>query len=250
MFTREEAGAIMIAEKLVNKFTDVSVNKKFASATDKIKAVLPDADKNAVEELDQSVAIFRTNDLPTQEYPNEFITTIQRALLEKRCVSLSYHAFYSQEKTRNRIVDPLGLVFYGNSWHLIGYCKLRNAMRDFRVDRIQQLYVTNDKSHTQNKPVDINKYFEEYWKNSELIEVKVWFDSRIVNATLSSRYYFGFIDEKEENKGMVMRFAVTSYDYLASWLLSFGDMVIIQQPSALKDEIVKLVKSLSRHYLK
>jgi len=37
MFTREEAGALLIAEKLVNKLTDRSVKKNFDSAIDKMQ---------------------------------------------------------------------------------------------------------------------------------------------------------------------------------------------------------------------
>jgi predicted DNA-binding transcriptional regulator YafY len=248
MFTRAEAGALLVAEKLVQKFADVSVNKNITTAIDKIKAVLPEKEKYAVEDLDERVAVFHSKITGNSEYPNEYISTIQQALVEKKCISLSYHAFHSQEKTKNRIVDPLGLVFYSQAWHLIGFCKMRQDMRDFRVDRIQQLFIT-DEYATEKKRGDLNAYFKEYWKNSELLEVKVWFTNSIVNTVVRSRYYFGYIDEFNHENGVVMSFAVSDFNYIAHWLLSFGNSVKILQPVELADEIVSIVRELGRHYL-
>lgn len=248
MFTREEAGSFLIAEKLISKFADNSVQKQFASAIDKVKAVLPEREKIAVESLNSQLAIFHSKSSTSQDYPNEFITTVQRALVEKRCLSLSYHAFHSQEKTKNRNVDPLGLVFYGNAWHLIAYCKMREAMRDFRIDRIQQLFIT-DEWATEKKHGDLNKYFEEYWVNSELIEVKVWFPNEIVKTVIPSRYYFGFVSEYSEENGVVMSFAVTEFNYIARWLLSFGPNLKVVHPPELSGELINIVKELSDSYL-
>ena len=48
-------------------------------------------------------------------------------------------AAYSDEVTE-REVEPIGL-YYGQHWHLVAYCRLREAFRDFRLDRITQLHL-------------------------------------------------------------------------------------------------------------
>lgn len=248
MFTSEEAGALLIAEKLVDKFADISVSQKFRFATDKIKAVLPEKDKVAIDTLNRQVAVFRGEQTGSKDYPNEFITSIEKALINQKCLSISYHAYHSQMKTTNRIVDPLGLVFYSNAWHLIAYCTLRKDMRDFRLDRIQQLTIS-DQQATRHKPGDLNDYFENYWENSDLLEVKVWFASEIVNMVIPSRYYFGFIDEEVGAEGCVMRFAVSSFEYLARWLLSFDSFVRVVSPDSLKEKMIEIVRNLADQYL-
>jgi predicted DNA-binding transcriptional regulator YafY len=37
------------------------------------------------------------------------------------------------------VIEPIGLVFYAFSWHLIGFCQLRGDYRDFNVERIKEL---------------------------------------------------------------------------------------------------------------
>ena len=248
MFTREEAGAMLIAEKLINKLTDSSVKTNFGFAIDKIKAVLPLQEKDVIDSLNSRVEVFYQKPWSDSEYPNTYLTIVQQALTDNRCLSIDYHAFHSQERTCGRVIDPLGLVFYGNAWHLIGYCKLRNDMRDFRLDRIMDLKVLDECARTK-KPGELKQYFHEFWKTADLYEAKVWFDKRVASSLVSTKYYFGYIDEYEHDNGVVMSFAVTEYSYIAHWLLSFGDKIRIIQPADLKEEMIQIVSELKDIYL-
>lgn len=247
MFTREEAAAMLIAEKLINKLTDASVKTNFGFAIDKIKAVLPFQEKEVIDNLNSKVEVFFHKPSGGDEYPDTYLISIQKALANNKCVSIDYHALHSQEKTCGRIIDPLGLVFYGNAWHLIGYCKLREGMRDFRLDRINNLEVINECAR-EKKPGELKRYFEEYWQTADLYEVKVWFDNEVARTITSMKYYFGYIDEYEENNGTVISFAVTDYSYIAHWLLSFGDKICIVQPDALKEKMIQIVQDLNKIY--
>ena len=44
-----------------------------------------------------------------------------------------------QGETSRRTVWPLGLAFWGRVWTLAGWCELREAFRNFRVDRMDGL---------------------------------------------------------------------------------------------------------------
>jgi len=248
MFTREEAGALLFADKLVGKFTDASVKKWFALATDKIKSILPEEAKNSLDEMSSRVEVMYVNQPGGGEFPNNFLSSIQNALQESKCLELDYEAGYNQKRTCGRKVDPLGLVFYGNVWHLIGYCKLRKEMRDFRLDRILKLTIIDEPARLK-KEGDLKKYFREFWLNTDLFEVKVWFHNTIAGSTLSQKYYFGYIDEYPEGEGIIMSFAVNDYNYIAYWLLSFGDKIRIVHPGELQEVMVAIVRTLSDIYL-
>jgi predicted DNA-binding transcriptional regulator YafY len=248
MFTRDEAGSMLIAHKLVEKLTDSSVRQNFESAVDKIKAVLPEKEKDYVNGLNSQVAVFYHNLYDRHGHPNNYLILIQQALADKKCLSISYHALHSDEKTCGRVVDPLGLVFYSNAWHLIGFCKLREEMRDFRVDRILAMEVM-DESSSERDQDDLKNYFKDYWNSTDLLEVEVWFHHSVADSVSSSRYYFGYIDEYAEDDGVVMRFAVTEYDYLSHWLLSFRDNIKVVRPPELKKAMEQEVKELVKVFL-
>jgi predicted DNA-binding transcriptional regulator YafY len=249
MFTREEAGAMLIAEKLVGKFTDDSVSKSFMAAADKIKSILPTEAKELLAAMNSRVEVLFANAHTGGEFPNNFLSTVQKALQENKCLELDYLAGYNQRKTCGRKVDPLGLIFYSNAWHLIGYCSLRKEMRDFRIDRIINLKIIDEPARVK-KEGELKNYFREYWKNEELYEVKVWFRKSIAGTVISSKYYFGYIDEFPDGEGVVMSFAVNDYDYIARWLITFGDQIRIVFPEKLKEILVSIVKGLVGIYLK
>jgi predicted DNA-binding transcriptional regulator YafY len=56
-----------------------------------------------------------------------------------------------------RRVEPIGLVFYNFTWHLVGWCQLRHAYREFRVARVQQLTATTQ-AFTQKSPLSLADY--------------------------------------------------------------------------------------------
>jgi predicted DNA-binding transcriptional regulator YafY len=228
-------------------FEGISFNL-YVNAIDKIRAVLPDKDKEYVSQLNSQVEVFYQTRSDSKAYPNSFLISTQQALADKKCISISYHALHSDEKTCGRIVDPLGLVFYGNAWHLIGYCKMRNEMRDFRLDRILELEVTDEVS-TERDRGDLKKYFKDYWKVADLFEVQVWCNSSVVRLMETSKYYFGYIDEYPEQDGVVMSFGVEAFHPIAFWLLSFGDQVVVRAPNELKKMMKEEVRKLAGIYL-
>ena len=54
-------------------------------------------------------------------------------------------------------VKPLGLFFWGNVWTLTGWCDLREAFRNFRLDRIQTLEIM-DKSFKEQSGQRLDDY--------------------------------------------------------------------------------------------
>src|ERR1700728_2259110 len=58
-FTKEEATAFLTAEKFVEKLTDASTVANHKSAMYKIRAILRTAEKNLLEEIDNSIAVLK-----------------------------------------------------------------------------------------------------------------------------------------------------------------------------------------------
>ena len=48
----------------------------------------------------------------------------------------------NNSEVSERLVEPIGLVFYALNWHLIAWCHLRQEYRDFRVSRILKIKST------------------------------------------------------------------------------------------------------------
>lgn len=67
MFTQDEASAMMMAGKLVERMTDQSVRTAFENALMKVKAVLNEAQKDHLENLQAHIEVLKPHmQLPAQ----------------------------------------------------------------------------------------------------------------------------------------------------------------------------------------
>ena len=138
MFTKEEAYAMVSIERILNTLNEESLKKHYTNALHKIKSVLKQTEKDKIEYLDSKIGLFHWK-APASNH----LTEVQSAITDHFVLNLMYHSG-SKNETTNRTVLPYGLFFNGLSWYVIGYCKLRKDIREFRMDRIVSLEITDD----------------------------------------------------------------------------------------------------------
>jgi predicted DNA-binding transcriptional regulator YafY len=248
MFSQDEASAMMMAGKLVERMTDQSVRTAFDGALLKIKSVLNEAQKDHLESLQDHIEVFRPRvNLPSQS--GNFLTDLQKAVAGKKVVHLDYFSNNQNEQTQ-RHVEPIGLFYYSAAWHLIAWCRLRNGFRDFRCDRIREM---NEKGETF-EPRSIStmqEYFNSLQQaNTEMKTATILFDKRESRFVTNSRHYFGFVSEEELDGQIRMKFLTSDFQMVARWLLSYGRGIEIESPEELRTIVLELVEELQEHYLK
>jgi proteasome accessory factor C len=81
---------------------------------------------------------------------------LQAAVVERKTVTFSYYAITRDQKTE-RTVDPYGLQLVSGEWYLIGHCHLRDAVRTFRVSRIEsKVKYHTRRPHDFSPPADFD----------------------------------------------------------------------------------------------
>lgn len=130
-FNMDEANALLLVESLVNGFADHSIRSHYSAALTKVKAVLKTAQKEKLEKLNQHIRL----QIPERlTFNYGYLSLIQQAISEKNLIELEYKN--AKEISSKRSVEPIGLIFYAFSWHLIAWCHSRNQYRDFNLTRI------------------------------------------------------------------------------------------------------------------
>ncbi len=246
MFTQEEGSAMLFAGKLVEKMTDNSIRKAFESALIKIKAVLNESEKDHLETLQSHIEVKKMPQ-DDQPFPNHFLTSLQKAAVDKEVVRIEYSTNYTEEVTR-REVEPIGLFFYGNAWHLIAWCRLRSGYRDFRTDRIKTLKSTGTKFDSRNL-LSLQEYLATVVQdNREMEKVVVVFEKSHARFISNTKYLYGFASEEEVDTKVRMTFLTGHLKSLCKWLLMFGNGATLEQPEKAKDIIADLLEELNFHY--
>ena len=130
-FTSEEANALLLMEGLVNSFADKSIQNHYSNLLNKVKTVLRSSQKEKLDILDNRIKL----QLPARIVNDfEYLATLQNAISAKTIIELDYKN--NKEEVSKREIEPIGLIFYAFSWHLIGWCHMRKDYRDFKVARI------------------------------------------------------------------------------------------------------------------
>ncbi|HJW43535.1 MAG TPA: YafY family protein, partial [Geothrix sp.] len=130
MFNAEEGEALLLGARIVAAWGDPSLREAADNLLRKVEAVLPAGRRSSLSDLPFLV--------PDHHVPPEtarFLGELRQGLREQRRVRVSYEK--ADGTCTERVLQPLGLIFWGYRWHLAAWCELREAMRTFRVDRIQ-----------------------------------------------------------------------------------------------------------------
>ena len=138
-FSTEEANALLLMESIVSAFADRSIHQHYSTALTKVKSVLRSSQKDSIEKLAPNIKL----QVPPCFAQNfDYLTSIQQAISTQKILEIAYTN--KQEEISVRKLEPIGLIFYALSWHLIGWCHNKKDYRDFRVSRILRLECTEE----------------------------------------------------------------------------------------------------------
>ncbi|MBL7875895.1 MAG: YafY family transcriptional regulator [Cyclobacteriaceae bacterium] len=243
MFTQDEANSMMLAGKLVEKIADKSVQTAFGSALYKIKSVLNEDEKDNLETLDSNIQIhFRGRATTNDQFPDHFMTEIQRAVAKKQILKIDY--CNANGEVTQRMVEPAGIFFYSLAWHLIGWCQLRNGYRDFRSDRIKNLINTGE-VFKKRSDVSLKEYLQAMFVSNQALEpAVVVFDK----AVLKYRPLSSTTTQTDLGDRVRAEFMMDSVDFIARWLLMFGKGAEIVSPDRLRERVAALSEELYHHH--
>ncbi len=241
MFTREEAGSFVAAEKLMQQFTDKTLGAHYASAMYKIKSVLRGSEKDWVAALESSVDV-----RPVRNPFNENIPDALEILFEstaaRNAVRLLYQSFQAETPTE-RVIEPVGVFHEHNHWYVMAFCHLRNDYRQFRTDRILQISRTDIAFAQEHQPMHV---YREAPQDQEKQKVCLRVDRKVCLYMQESRRYHGFVSEEVKGDFVEMTFMTTEPETgFARWYLMYGDYAEILEPESLKNTVKDLLAKIS-----
>ena len=241
--SQEESLSLLVVSKFINKFPDEITKQNFEKAIKKVRAVLPDEYKDQFEFFENRIEVLPgfAKEMPSISY--EYVDQIRAALYNSKMLSFEYYSAYSNE-INERSAEPLGLVFYGEHWHLIAWCHIRKDYRDFRVDRMKKLKLLAESFRLEER-MNLQEYGQIQKSKFPLFHSTIKFTLESAKWVESMRYYWGFTGrETYEEDGVLMEFAIHNLEYFARWLLSFTNSISIVGPIELKETFKNLVKEM------
>ncbi len=138
MFDEEEIEALVLGARIVRAWADVKLARAAEEGLQKIENVLPPRLKSKL-----AASPLLAPDFHFSDRFRSGLEDLRRAIREQR--KARFHYVDKSQAGSERIVHPLGLAYWGQTWTLTAWCEMRNGFRNFRLDRMERLELTDEK---------------------------------------------------------------------------------------------------------
>jgi predicted DNA-binding transcriptional regulator YafY len=248
-FTTDEATMLLLGSDLMAQNFDAQYRAAAQSASRKIEGVLPDKLRDEVHYLQNSIVfVGGARDTPESEHRVMLLQQLRRAIIQHTTVRFCYHARHTREgrgEQTSREADPYGLVHFPSGWHLVAYCHLRQDIRNFRLDRIDELELL---PRTFQRP---NGYVmrpdEEREREARSMTARVLFDHEIARWVQEARSFY-VTHEEETPDGLLVTLQVRLESEIIHWLLSWGQHARVLEPESLRQHLADEAAGILRNY--
>lgn len=179
------------------------------------------------------------------------VRLLSDALLSRKRVRFRYRGIYRGEETQ-RDVAPYGLLFQHSHWYLVGHDALRNAVRVFRVGRMEDIEVNRSSPHTSDYEVPEDFRLDDYagrdaWElgaeGEDPVTAHVLF--RFPASLLAERNGHGELVETLPDGSAVRRFQVSQVNPFLRWLLGMEGEAKVLEPAELAVELKRMAADIA-----
>jgi predicted DNA-binding transcriptional regulator YafY len=135
-FTPAEAVAVSVA---LRREPNSPFARAAGSALRKIMAAMPAHEASAARELAERVGFLAS---AVRDTPEAVPVIVEDAVAARRVLHIEYVDKHGA--STERVVEPVMLLAGTEGWYLVAWCRLRDELRAFRLDRIVAAHVTGE----------------------------------------------------------------------------------------------------------
>jgi proteasome accessory factor B len=163
------------------------------------------------------------------------------------------HIVYQSEQATEpaeRDVYPYGIVEHRGSLYLVAYAPERNALRHYKIDRIDAAELT-EFTFQRPEDFDLSKHlsgsFGVYQESGD-VTVRLRFVPSVARYVKEKAWHPSQQLEPQRDGGLIASFRLAGVTEIKSWLLSFGPQVEVLEPDSLRSAVANDAIALANLY--
>jgi predicted DNA-binding transcriptional regulator YafY len=212
------------------------------SALEKIHRVLPATLRRRVEALEAAVA-FTSSETTGVPVEAEVLLLVSDAVRRRHRLLTAYTSFAGEQSDRE--LSPYGLVVHAGRWYLAAHDHGREALRTFRVDRMDAVSMTTTPAVLAPDGFDAVAHVAHSlasvpWR----FEVEVLLDLPLAATAARIPPTLAELVEAGAGAQTVLRMRVDSLDWMAGVLAGLGCDFTVVQPPELRRSVMALARRL------
>ncbi|MDZ5473074.1 YafY family protein [Bacillus sp. 31A1R] len=173
----------------------------------------------------------------------QYLGIMNKSIEESRLLVFEY--VNRNLEYKERTVEPLQIEFYKGHWYLIGFCRLRDDFRRFKLVRIRNLRIGEFFVGQSLTTVEINQILDDGFRKQS-INIALKFSNRI-GEQLTEYFSVDKITRLEDGHFLVED-SYPNNEGLIKFILGFGLDCEVLKPTELRDEVKEYTKNLYLQY--
>lgn len=173
------------------------------------------------------------------------LVLLEKAIVDKRVISFSYTD--STGRTTQREAEPAALVCRWYSWYLLGFCRIRQDYRQFKLGRINNLEITKT-SFTTDYP-EASVLLEQLDSNDTQSYMRFKVRGKAEIRALLTEYVNGQITDELPDGDFIMEAHLPEGEQV--WfgiLLAAGNKAVVLEPDELRQRLLDKARELQAVY--
>ncbi|EQB89485.1 hypothetical protein M918_02945 [Clostridium sp. BL8] len=167
----------------------------------------------------------------------EFLFIINKAIEESRVLEFEY--INRKIECSKRVVEPIYIEFSDGHWYIIGFCRIRQDYRKFKLVRIRKMALGEIFGKRLISRDELNQTFKDSYKKKCML-VTLKFTSKM--GLQLSEYFSKDKIKILDNGTYIVEGAFPEEEGLKKFILSFGDQCEVLAPLKLRREMLEYNK--------
>jgi len=241
-----EAIVLFVASRLIARWSD-QYDAAVVSAFTKLADLLPQPIARHVAATMLAVGEHDPNEPFTRSF-----SAVARGWAEGRVVELTYDPGTGTVK-RTRVhpyfLEPDAAL---RSVYLIGFDEPANAMRTYKVERIQSATLTQDRYEIPDD-FDPDAWLANSWgiwssDSTPPVRIRLRFDASVAHRVREAVWHRSQELSELADGGVELAVTVAGIIEIRNWILSWGEAVEVLEPPALRDAVADAVRAAAARY--
>lgn len=218
-------------------------------AVDKLKRYTNEEQLERINRHSSGLAVIQT---PTDARELELLKRLEEAAARGESLSMDY-AKGAGLTPCHRVLDPYGIVHWKGIWYAIGFCRLRQEIRSFRVDRIVRLEAADTRFERpaafSARDFLLHSLLPDSLEAETLVIVRLQGHEHALNE-LCKHWLFGhaLIERGQPGEALFKLGELSLQTYVPYFLLPYGKSLKILEPQILIDRMAEVSLEMFKHY--
>lgn len=238
--------ALALAARLASTIPDTAVKEDLCRLIGRMLRFSHNEGYACLDRLGDKVSV---KNIEYARVDEQFFRLIVRALFDECALHITYRSPHSGAVSE-RTVQPLHLMHYMGSWHLLAWCAAREAIRDFGLARMQAVTLADKLLHLPDTLPPIKDYTRRHFgimQGETTTTVTLRFSPHIAPRILEQIWHPDQQANLEPDSGLLLSFPTADFRELTRNILSYGAEVRVVEPPELRDLVRREIEKMCRN---